>query len=99
VSTVNNLVLKFDESVVIGATRSTQAYVLLYKADGSLVEKFDVYTGQGSSGGTLYLSGSQVEVNPLKTYPATPTITSRLIPSRSKIFRVTHLQASTTTRP
>ena len=66
VSTVNNLVLKFDESVVVGAARSTQAYVLLYKADGSLVEKFDVFTGQGSSGGTLYLSGSQVEVNPFK---------------------------------
>jgi len=73
-STTANLTLTFDERVVKGVTSAAQAYVLVYKADGTLVEKFDVFTGLGSLGGTMqildYTSGqldySQVHINPFR---------------------------------
>jgi hypothetical protein len=52
--------------IVAGVTQATRSYVMLYKSDGTLVEKFDIFTGLGTSGGTLHLSGSQIDINPFK---------------------------------
>jgi len=62
----SNLSITFNEVIRNAATAPAQAYVLIYKADGTLVEKFDVYTGTGSNGGTLEISGNTITVNPFR---------------------------------
>ncbi|MDZ7866842.1 DUF4347 domain-containing protein [Acidovorax sp.] len=60
ISTSNNLVLTFAENVT-----AAEGLVSLRKtSDGSLVEQFDVVSGEGSLGGTVVVSGSNLTVNP-----------------------------------
>jgi hypothetical protein len=62
----SNISITFNEIIVKAVNAASQAYVLIYKADGTLIEKFDVHTGTGSSGGTLEISGDTVAVNPFR---------------------------------
>jgi hypothetical protein len=55
----STFVLNFSESVVAGT-----GLIGLYRANGTLVESFDVATGSGSAGGSVGFSGSDVSINP-----------------------------------
>jgi len=55
----NNLVLTFSETIAAGS-----GLISLYRADGTLVESFNVATSGGSAGGSVAFSGSAVTINP-----------------------------------
>ena len=60
VSATNNLTLTFSEDVVAG-----EGLVSLRKSsDNSLVEQFDITSGEGSLGGQMSISGNTLALNP-----------------------------------
>ena len=66
----DNISVSFSEPVSMVVTDTAQKYVLLYKSDGTLVEKFDVVTGDGDLGGSLSIYDSSFTLNPFRTLTA-----------------------------
>ncbi len=64
----SNITLSFSEPVTSKVTTAAQSYVQLYNRDtGALIEKFDIYTGQGSLGGVMQVTSSGISINPFRT--------------------------------
>jgi hypothetical protein len=59
VSTTANLMLTFSENVVAG-----EGFVQLKNGAGTLIEQFDVASGEGSLNGSLSITGAAVTINP-----------------------------------
>ncbi|CAN7487655.1 DUF4347 domain-containing protein [Acidovorax sp. LjRoot118] len=59
VSTTANLMLTFSENVVAG-----EGLVLLKNGAGTLIEQFDVTSGEGSLNGSLSITGAAVTIDP-----------------------------------
>ncbi|MDP4076332.1 DUF4347 domain-containing protein [Acidovorax sp. A1169] len=59
VSTTANLMLSFSENVVAG-----EGFVQLKNGAGTLIEQFDVASGEGSLNGSLSITGAAVTINP-----------------------------------
>ncbi len=59
VSTTANLMLTFSENVVAG-----EGLVLLKNGAGTLIEQFDVASGEGSLNGSLSITGAAVTIDP-----------------------------------
>lgn len=59
VSEPANLQLSFSESIQPGSGQ-----IRLWRADGVLIEWFDVGTGSGNAGGSLLFSGSTITIDP-----------------------------------
>jgi methionine-rich copper-binding protein CopC len=58
-STTANLMLNFSENVVAG-----EGLVLLKNSAGTLIEQFDVTSGEGSLNGSLSITGAAVTIDP-----------------------------------
>lgn len=61
-----NLSLSFSELVQAGT-----GLIQLFRADGSLIESFNVTTGSGSAGGSAVFSGTTVTLNPFADLAST----------------------------
>ena len=59
----DDIVVRFGESVVAGSSTPGSQSVSLYNRSGTLIETFDVATGQGNHGGTVSFAGTAMTVH------------------------------------